>query len=268
MSLPAPQYTALDATEAAFPAAPLRQARARLAAAHTRPNAYFSLTTAVTDAADASGAYGTIELPLKHLPGQDLLLRYRAASGVAPAQAADMATTPLANRPRMGLVDSDPQAFFITHHGAASVADTIAQAVAAQVAGAATAQPGDRNDVAARTVAGQTAAVAGHSGGHSPVATRTAGAPPIMQPLTELDCAAAVPGNPVPQWHNRSKGARQRGHSAVPRDLWVRSQRRAAYRSAPTLAGTLTESVLSQLRAGGGQLAPGRVPGVCGRGLG
>jgi hypothetical protein len=82
-----------------------------------------------------------------------------------------------------------------------------------------------------------------------------------MPPLTEPTCARAGLHNPVPQWHNSYRRVRQAGRGKLQQDLWARSQRRAAVRSSPSLAGGLTGRVMADLDMAGGRLSPGWVPG-------
>ncbi|GBF90680.1 hypothetical protein Rsub_02979 [Raphidocelis subcapitata] len=279
------QFTTLDRTEASFPAAPLRQSDARRLAVRARPNAYFSASAADADAADPAGAYGHIDPPRKPLPGGELLQRHKAAAGGGGSGGGGG---------RGGgahlFGGSGAGAFFITQRGTVGVGAAATNSAsgpgisqgelsAASVASAAGAPAPKR---APAGTAGSSAA-----GGPAPTAARglrisvaaePAGAcdqraaasqaaaddeePPEMPPLTEPTRAEAGPHNPVPQWHNSYRRARQAGRSKLQRDLWARCRRRTAFRSSPALAGGLTGRVMADLEAAGGRLAPGWVPGT------
>ncbi|KAI8464816.1 MAG: hypothetical protein J3K34DRAFT_525862 [Monoraphidium minutum] len=263
------RYTTRDRTEAAFPAAPLRQADGRRRAGRTRPNTYFSAGGAAADAGDAAGAYGGCQLPLRPLPGSELLRRHQAASGGGGGPAAGEAGA--TGQPFAG---SGKGAFFLTQRGGVSAAGGAAEPGGAQpreggsatagngrssVDGGGAALAGARRGSASADLGGTLAAT---SSGAAPAAAESAARPPQPQPLTEPTRIEPGSRNPVPGWHNRFRAARQAGRGALQQDLWHRSRRRAAYRASPPLAAELTGHVMAELEGADGHLAPGWVPGT------
>lgn len=286
------QYTSLDRTEASFPAATLRQANSRRLTARTRPNAYFNAEAAAEDTADAAGAYGHCQLPLKPLPARDLLRRHQAATGGGPAGGGK-------GDPLLGTAAGQPFAagagsFFITQRGtlaagangtaqqqaaasAGGAAGATLRANAADDAGAAAARASVSSDLAgaaaalaASASASQSAMGAGSCGacgfGENPGAAAEAAQEAAQfdaQPLTAPTRIEPGSRDPVPGWHNHYLQSRQAARGALQRDLWHRSKRRAAYRSSPKMAAALTTRVISDLDDAEGHLAPGWVPGAC-----
>ena len=277
----------MDRTEAAFPAAPLRQADARRLASRTRPNAYFSASSAAPDASDALGTYGSCQPPLEPLPARDLLRRHQMATGSLPAASSkgDGAPAAMAGQP----FSAGPGAFFITQRG--TVAGPAAAAGSSQQAAGATGGAASRvslgddgTHAAARASVSSADPAAGTSNGALTASVRggqyvgSAGggdgnggalaAPQAaaLEPQMMVAPTRIEPGshNPVPAWHNLHLSARQAGRGALQRDLWHRSKRRAAYRSSPKLAADLTRRLMTDLEEAEGHLAPGWVPGELG----